>query len=813
MNRISIAALLMLLTAPLLSAQPRPSLPTTCQAFRPAALGKPSTRSGITRLVKESETEQIQSRPYGQNGASTRFYWVVYSDRADNKAYTTSSGNVVCAKLSLGQKVTIAKIENDRALVYEDKTANRTYPEMPTRDVEFECFGWVPMSNLLLWDSCPTDKSGIYNKALLSVNVDAKNASQLVKEASFKYTAPSGGEKLPLQLDEKIYYIMKRSGNYVLLSTHYSLESAYSDRGNFIGWVKEISYIPWNQRLCLEPTWKPEDVEYFVRTRQSAGISDKRGGLTAVSIDFSTLAPRIQKWNEGKYKGAAPDKYRWPGYKRRFPLLSIESGWYKVSSFSRSSAATGISLDSPYEKSEQELKQLQNINLVLLIDGTKSMDPFYPAVRQGLLDGCGALSTINKSKIKVCALIYRDKTDGQYEIEPYSGKWVQPNDAGLHAFLTSGGSYGIKSNSKDKNLEESLYLGMETALSYFNGKEKQSNILLVVGDCGNVQDDAKKETLSRTATRNCVQIIGYQVQYDNRAGMKESYSAFADQLSYIMSSSLKGLYASLERAGNKKFTPDFLRLKQDGNRFSFAQVDHNKIYRGSVICPFNGSKMTSDELKTEMFSSINSLSEAIQEQINIVVSNTDVNAYDDFSAIVSEGFLATRGIKVNELNNNDISFLGWTRISVAEGDKKHSYYQPVLFLSKEEFTTLVNELSQVNTKIHAEKEDRKPFIDALTDLASKHFGGMSGQDIRTLSLNEIQEMIYGLPEKSGTLSEFTLEDLGDPKKVSESQYRKILDRFRTKLNTIKGYRNRSDYQGRYEFNGGEYYWIPVEDLP
>ena len=71
-------------------------------------------------------------------------------------------------------------------------------------------------------------------------------------------------------------------------------------------WVPTQSYVPWNQRSCLEPTWKIDDVEYF---------ADK---------DIPMLIPGV-----GSQGGSAPEvmkKLRNTGYPICLARINSSSG-------------------------------------------------------------------------------------------------------------------------------------------------------------------------------------------------------------------------------------------------------------------------------------------------------------------------------------------------------------------------------------------------------------------------------------------------------------------------------------------------------
>ena len=88
-------------------------------------------------------------------------------------------------------------------------------------------------------------------------------------------------------------------------------------------------------------------------------------------------------------------------------------------------------------------------------------------------------------------MIYRDYTDGSGLAEVLPMTSARHNLERVNAFLDSGGAYGIRSSASDHTQEEALYNGINTALDQLAFRDGESNIMLIVGDCGNDVKDTK----------------------------------------------------------------------------------------------------------------------------------------------------------------------------------------------------------------------------------------------------------------------------------------------------------------------------------
>lgn len=93
-------------------------LPPKCIAFMPEVLLK-------YKVLPAVEAEKLaNSKTFGQDviPQGEKRYWDVYSDRDNNKVYPEPLKNTqpLSRELKLGEKLRIAKIENEFALVYSE---------------------------------------------------------------------------------------------------------------------------------------------------------------------------------------------------------------------------------------------------------------------------------------------------------------------------------------------------------------------------------------------------------------------------------------------------------------------------------------------------------------------------------------------------------------------------------------------------------------------------------------------------------------------------------------------------------------------
>ena len=335
------------------------------------------------------------------------------------------------------------------------------------------------MDRLLLWDLCLSDEMGVYQKALLCLNADESS-----KERGYGFLNPQQlDKKIALDPTFKFYYVMKEAkatnGKKMVLLATQSLMSGFSD-ANLYAWVPQDMYVSWNQRSCLEPTWNKDDIQAFTKNKFSAFIYDEAGDA-ASQWDF-----KVKK--EDPYPYDDDDFYRWPGEVMRYPILdgtTPESDRYQCTALIGNMG--GVFVDSTKIAKEKFYEDRKNVNIAILLDATQSMDVFSESVYQAIKSGCEYFDG-TKYKIRIGVMLYRDQQDGEFETEWL--KFTNPNNPKLLEFIQNGGEYGYKSDSKDKTNTESLFYGMNEALKRFRHPE-HSNVLIVVGDCGNNAMDSQ----------------------------------------------------------------------------------------------------------------------------------------------------------------------------------------------------------------------------------------------------------------------------------------------------------------------------------
>ena len=204
---------------------------------------KVSQPAVLTRDIIKDDilNDFVKTGKWGQDKVVNR-YWNVWSDRSHNTTYngpSESSGKF--SELSFNQTLRIAQIDKGYALVYEEPIQGMEYPVISQ---QAKCKGWVKMDNLLLWQNCPTNKFGIYHKALIVANVEGwQRAGNSNYDKSYKNpVTKDGAEKV--KTDMTFYFVMKEEGEYALLGKSAKMGAGSTDQLLY-AWVSKNTYVPW----------------------------------------------------------------------------------------------------------------------------------------------------------------------------------------------------------------------------------------------------------------------------------------------------------------------------------------------------------------------------------------------------------------------------------------------------------------------------------------------------------------------------------------------------------------------------------------
>ena len=755
-------------------------------------------------IIKESELKKfISTGNWGQPAKLDEDkveYWNVWSDRSQNTTFngpSESSGKY--KELKFNQSLRIAKIEKGYALVYEEPMAGIKPPVISQQAV---CMGWVKMDNLLLWEDCPTNDNGIYHKALIVANVEGwQKAGDKGYDKSYKNPVTKAGED-KVKADMRFYFVMKEEDNYVLLATSAKMSSGKTDQLLY-AWVSKNTYVPWEQRTCLEGNWDPAVAENLKGKKVGVYKNGKKG--TEIEL--------------GRENGATTNpatKYRFPKKRLRFPLLNINDTQYditafatpdgKVTEFKEDEAEIDRASQSE-EAKEDAMEETNKINLIVVIDGTSSMENYYKPMQDAIQKAYETFGNQNGVKVKAGVVIYRDYADGEYMLETLP--MTDPNSEKLKEFLSKGGKYGIKSSPKDRTSAEALYQGLYAALDAkkMGYSYQNSNLMFVVGDCGNDVNDTKinqQDIINKCAALN-INMVAFQVRNKDNA----SFNDFRRQMGSILRESLKKRYN--ERI-KWNVLPDGIVLKDIENVKSLVMASMRNADKGEEMSPQKLNDIVKENY-VKFENVIKNRIDAINHSEETLVKDFDqIEDADEMAqALLNLEFLKSilteQQISIIQTRGLLTAFYGQTD---KKGPNGQDYWKPVLFITGDELASLLETLKVVYNG--ASTGNRKAYVDSMKKLIQTIIPDITDEEMNLKDVKEVMDLVTGLIVKTKSLSNHSIREIQDEKIVPPAQFETIISDFKGKYETLSQI-HKHDYEFSVVVQGVRWYWLPVEAMP
>ena len=430
--------------------------------------------------------------------------WMVYSDRANNKTYTTSTGLTVFKTLDFLQTFFVVEQKDDWIHIYKEAEGTESSYTLSKNAADF---GWIKTDNMLLWRKCLYTDKEVSKKAMLLNTLESVKSS--IKKGESQSVKFFKDPRLVDQTDKqsnifaiffiyKFYYEDNKPTAALLGAKEYTTGGIVSDE--IWGWVDLRRITAWDHRVSLLPNIDQNAVNERKKTNTKAEV------LIDVNVaklfqDNKTISdPQKQiYWMENQYRTSFLGTYM------RFPVLwdskKIEenNGVMKVGVMGEIQGAEKTVNSFEYAEVQSKLnttrKKSKNINLVFVIDGTSSMSAYFPKISEAIVQVMKQLDPddkVGKNDFRFGAVVYRDKAEGDRlkEVIPLSSNVGEIANKLL----------AVKAgDTQDKDPEEAMFYGIKTAIRALSVPEDQTNYLILVGDAGshNRQDDTQAHAGNR----------------------------------------------------------------------------------------------------------------------------------------------------------------------------------------------------------------------------------------------------------------------------------------------------------------------------
>lgn len=768
------------------------------------------------------EIEDVSSEP-----------WIVYSDRDNNITYYQPSGNTVKKTLKFLEWFYVAEIYNNWVHLVKD-------PAM-IKVIEFsiyaEDYGWIPMSNLLLWRNCLVTDNMINKKAMIINQIDTTLSPEELERDIIKFSSgPGPGDIIGFTGKEmrlfQFFFVYKKVGDYWLLGVNDDISDASYVKDTIWGWAHNNIITLWDTRIAVEPNWDPVAVEERKEGKKAIFLIDEPNAqryIAGLPIADSRII-----WN-GDPLGERPI-----GEWRRFPLLNSESGsdifdaGVMGHTIAFGSDFTGdekivVSKDELAELHHKLTKIIKNsgeVNIVFIIDGTWSMRDYWQNVVAGIQESEIYLKRESENRFRFGSVIYRDYSQtGKFdrEIKPLAlgqetAGWLKER---TDNWLTNHRT--LPDADVDLDFAEALYFGLEGALRGVGLTEDAVNVIILLGDAGNHLNDPQGMTIEKIIpafVKYQCHILALQVSHPKDHHAYDDFTTQTTELAWQCADKNYKNYL-----GNETDQPP--------PQWSISPNGVSKIEDGVILAKIidteNGNNLPPAQVKNLIIEFIKDI-DIRQEQfrktlddiksrdISIDLKNITVTGKSGDHMNLGPGVkLAFRKAGFSErdiqiLLSKKIQFYTRGTAPMKINNQNHPLFKKVLLLTDEELYALKGSIVKIRQGISG-SEEREGLYKAAKELFKSYLGEAFDPEQNTWE--DLHLIVIGLPSKmEGFLKTVKIVDILDPRRFPDEQLRKYISIFNKSYSAIENIiYMRDSYQYKFETNRQEFYWIAEDILP
>lgn len=739
--------------------------------------------------------------------------WIVYSSKENNPIYSDPMLVHPIANAGFMQAFFATHIETENAI----QVVRFDMDEMDAKGRRFaahtQALGWMPKSSLILWQTALVDPVSKFARKVMTCttpNLLKQDfaAAQLGERKILFYNSPS--LKSPNNKDSRIYeifFVFAETDNALLLSKSQIISPGTANT-SVLGWVDKDRVTDWSQRLALEPNWDPEAVEE--RKRKGVEILALKDPVAAASYQYGRGVTEAQTiWTGGYYE------HRNIAAWKRFSILSQSaSGVAEVVVVSDVLSSSGQVVSAEkFAEIERQYNvvrdQRRQINLVFVIDGTHSMESYYPSIANGI-QNCMNLVRTSDNVFKFGAVVYRDYPEescnrlieqkGLVDIEHLEslGNWIKSIDT---------------KDCKDRDKPEAMYHGLSMGLRMIGDDTKASNLIILIGDTGNRIPDERhqpKEIIQSLAAKRCG-LMAFQVWNAD----DPTYDHFIDQTMGLILGSSKLAAQNYQSIDVKAYEPVCVDAGGKGFRMKNSPIP------GAIYFADRGGRLLPAQLQQGIMDIIQETNETNEKLLSFLEYHIKGNNYrpaikttdgDNFTPAILM-YLKDMGLDKEQLDllvKNNVQFAIKSYVPIEMEGLEYPLYKYVLFVDDTELYELMHTISQFLSPLDPKYTVRQNLKNVCREILRLHYG-TDRKLVENKSLAEVLSLVTGLPSQSKLLREIKPDDIDDPRKVTDRQMSELAAYIAQKKQTLEKILHDNDYFFR--SNDHSYYWLPQEFLP
>ena len=758
---------------------------------------------------KKHEKEDLLRKSIGNQ-------WIVFADRA---------GVVSDKSKELGFMEAFYVIEETVSKVHLVKYKGADFQERSWKlKPGYEDYGWVYKRDLILWSRALLNGRQFTVKALLVSEIESlRNILDNNNQRNLKfYDDPD-----LLKENEnfirffQFLYVLKETEEAVLLTSVARELNFYSGsaKHEVLGWVDKSKVKLWNQRVVMEPSMEDKAITERQNNRTKTSIFSTKEAALSYQEGGNPSSQLL--WNKDLYGRRHEPEWK------RLPILE---------EFDNDIIRTGVATDLFNERngqvqfSAEKLQKLQrrlnaaeaayrNVNVVFVLDGTQSMDAPISAVVKGLQKSIRSIRVGGQGlDYKIGAVVYRDYPErdcpsGDRSIEIRRLTSARQAD-GVANFL--GDMVDEALDCRDRDTPEAMYMGLDRALRMLEGKEYQSNIIILVGDAGNRTNDDEYniEDITRKLEKVNCSLLAFQAQDFGT----EHHENFRSQVRDLMVKSARMKASNLASVDASSVT--FRRLSVNSTNMRAYELNYPEV------SPVFGVLVQPNDVNVSSTESTRVLEEQVVKFVETITTNknnelvkvrnllrggdSDIYMSPEVRRYLDENM----GLNYEDLRmiyDLDKTFQLYVEGYTSRTQKGLNYplYDYMLIANQEELENLRVNLRSIWKAGQTETERKKSISDAIKKIVATFYGQEVADDIiNKVSVQELMRLILDLPIDRVKNCPWP-NRLSDP--ISEAQLRELTGCVKDKYSELALLSGQQDYLFQ-EYNL-IWYWVPQILLP
>ena len=794
------------------------------------------------------------------NTGTTGEYWDVIVKKDDVPCYALSTGTTKIHTLPFLERLFVNGVEGEMLHVY------KPLKEFVLSNNDVEDYGWVKKDDLLLWrHSIVTDiRRKIAIKGMVLNKIDF-----IAKKGKVKIKGDVENDLVPYYSDPALH---NKTGDYsqlfnilyiydtyppgstleestsVLLGQSDAIVDISSLKNNIKGWVPSNRVTFWENRLAVEPNADGDAVDERKNNKTPVLIFQKEEGEKEAA-EYANMKLKEKNAKHVVYKGRFENR-RKIGTWMRFPIINdnIQNRMYELGVMGALTTRTGSVLFASsgtdvtethgpsWEIIKRKLDSLmvlaRNVNIVFVIDGTRSMGPYFSSLAKTLSGSIREIEANNpKNHIKYGATVYRDAVEGNRLIE---NSPLNASKEKLVNFLSSVEAKDIKDNDKP----EAVFYGLKNALMSQFTSNDETNIIILIGDAGDHAQTPKTKVnpdflASIISNRKCSMLV-YQVHNEG----DQTYIDFQNQIKGVLQKAADNMYnldkKVFEAVGMSYAKPQFINKGKN----TFVLKNYPPLAR-VVVSPLGGKiepSVLSNNIKEIIAYSQGYLEKVIEGYkkiiregqpkskenisktmiVNNTMSDTSTSRYTDSYDPGIIQMLRSTGLSDDDLRKLCTEkFQLYTKGLAPKQILGQTYplFKRNLLLSNTELIQIVNDIHRIS-EARSNDERRNAVVDAWIGLLNKYYGNENEADLKKMKIEEIQAKVFGLSSSSeNVINKYTLQDLMDPAKVSNAELLQYLARMEKKYSRLKKIVDNKNDPNQFYIDEKTFYWISEDYLP